>query len=157
MSNKAYIGIDPGKSGGIAIISQYGEPSAWPMPETVRDVWDTVSALAKWKDVYVSAALEVVHSSPQMGVKSSFTFGHGYGLLEMALTAAGIPWRRVRPREWQAAIGVAKTKGNFEDGRNATEAKNKTKAAAQQLFPSLKVTHAISDALLIAEWLRRQP
>jgi len=26
---------------------------------------------------------------------------------------------------------------------------------AQQLFPAVKVTHAIADALLIAEWLRR--
>jgi hypothetical protein len=33
--------------------------------------------------------------------------------------------------------------------------KNVTKRRAQQLFPQLKVTHAIADALLIAEYGRR--
>jgi hypothetical protein len=34
--------------------------------------------------------------------------------------------------------------------------KNVTKRKAQELFPSLKITHATADALLIAEYLRRK-
>jgi hypothetical protein len=91
------------------------------------------------------AYIELVHSSPQMGVKSAFTFGNGFGHLEMALTAAGIPFERVRPQVWQKALGCL-TKGD----------KNVSKRRAQELFPQLKVTHATADALLIAEYGRRQ-
>ena len=81
-----------------------------------------------------------------MGVKSAFTFGEGFGWLCMALTAAGIPWRTVRPQAWQKELGCL-TKGD----------KNVSKRKAQALFPELTITHATADALLIAEWLRRQP
>jgi hypothetical protein len=33
--------------------------------------------------------------------------------------------------------------------------KNISKRRAQELFPSLKITHAVADALLIAEYGRR--
>jgi hypothetical protein len=80
-----------------------------------------------------------------MGVTSSFTFGNGFGHLEMALTAAGIPFERVSPQKWQKAMGCL-TKGD----------KNVSKKRAQELFPSIKCTHATSDALLIAEYGNRQ-
>jgi hypothetical protein len=91
------------------------------------------------------AYIEQVHSSPQMGVKSAFTFGNGFGHLEMALTAAGIPFTRVRPQVWQKELGCL-TKGD----------KNITKRKAQELFPSIKATHATSDALLIAHYGTKQ-
>jgi Holliday junction resolvasome RuvABC endonuclease subunit len=81
-----------------------------------------------------------------MGVKSAFTFGNGFGHLEMALTAAGIPFERVRPQVWQKALGCM-TKGE----------KNVSKRKAQELFPSMKVTHAIADALLLAYYGSRKP
>ena len=79
-----------------------------------------------------------------MGVKSAFTFGQGFGHIEMALTAAGIPFERVSPQKWQKAMGCL-TKGD----------KNVSKRRAQELFPHLKVTHATADALLIAAYGRR--
>jgi len=142
---KAFIGLDPGKGGGVAIIDGL-TVRTFKAPDTLKDLWDEVS---RWEDMtngICYAALEIVHSSPQMGVKSAFTFGQGYGQLQMALTAVGIPWRGVRPQEWQKEMKCM-TKGD----------KNVSKARAQQLFPQIKVTHAIADALLIAEWLRRQP
>lgn len=143
---KYTIGIDPGASGGIAIINKQGTPLAWKMPDTERDVWDMIKGLSKWEDETPIAAIEAVHAMPKQGVTSTFTFGMGYGGLRMALIAAGIPFRDVQPRAWQKAIGCL-TGGD----------KNVSKRMAQQLFPDLKVTHAIADALLIAEWLRRQP
>jgi len=80
-----------------------------------------------------------------MGVKSSFTFGNGFGHLEMALTAAGIPFERVRPQVWQKAMSCM-TGGD----------KNVSKRKAQELFPHIKCTHSTSDALLIAEFGRRK-
>jgi crossover junction endodeoxyribonuclease RuvC len=138
------IGIDPGKSGGIAWIMD-GKSCVEKMPETIRDLWDLIADISAESvtqdDHPVIAYLESVHSSPQMGVKSAFTFGNGFGHLEMALTAAGIPFERVRPQVWQKAMGCL-TKGD----------KNVSKRRAQELFPDIKVTHATADSLLIARY-----
>jgi len=140
---KLYIGIDPGLSGGVAFVPESGTPWAHKMPETDRDLIDLLRDSIR--DMEARATLELVHSSPQMGVKSAFTFGEGYGRLQMALTALGVPYERVRPQAWQKAMGCL-TKGD----------KNVSKRRAQELFPTLKVTHAIADALLIGEFLKRR-
>jgi hypothetical protein len=143
-----HIGVDPGISGGIAILGIKGAAQAYKMPSTSRDLWELIQEIkmaADFESHQISATLESVSSSPQMGVVSAFTFGNGFGHLEMALTAAGIPFERVRPQVWQKALGCM-TKGN----------KNITKAKAQEMFPNLKVTHATADALLIAEYGKRQ-
>jgi crossover junction endodeoxyribonuclease RuvC len=137
------IGIDPGKSGGIAWI-QDGKACVEKMPDTLQDLWELLRDIAA--EGRCKAYLEQIHSSPQMGVVSSFTFGNGFGHLEMALTAAGIPFERVRPQVWQKAMGCM-TKGD----------KNVSKRKAQELFPNIKVTHAIADALLIATYGAKQP
>ncbi len=141
-----YIGIDPGINGGIATINN-NFVQAYKMPQTIRDLWELIHEIkstAELENYSITAALESVWSSPQMGVKSAFTFGNGFGHLEMALTALGVPYERVRPAVWQKAMGCL-TKGD----------KNVSKRRAQELFPALKVTHAIADALLIAEFARR--
>lgn len=139
---KLFIGIDPGLSGGIAFIPSTGTPWAHKMPETDKDLMELLRDSINLATP--NALIELVHSSPQMGVKSAFTFGEGYGRLQMALTAMGIPYERIRPAAWQKAMGCM-TKGD----------KNVSKRRAQELFPDLKVTHAIADALLIAEFNRR--
>lgn len=141
-----YIGIDPGINGGIATINN-NFVQAYKMPQTIRDLWELIHEIkstAELENYSITAALESVWSSPQMGVKSAFTFGNGFGHLEMALTALGVPYERVRPAMWQKAMGCM-TKGD----------KNVSKRRAQELFPAIKVTHAIADALLIAEFARR--
>jgi hypothetical protein len=118
------------------------------MPDTLQDLWElivSISLNAGGGGTGIHAYLEQVYSSPQQGVKSAFTFGNGFGHLEMALTAAGIPFTRVRPQIWQKELGCM-TKGD----------KNITKQRAQELFPSIKVTHAIADALLIAKYGTQQ-
>lgn len=138
------LGIDPGKNGAIAWITD-GKPCVEKMPETLQDLWGVIqdihSDMICSSGATIKAYIEAVHSSPQMGVTSAFTFGQGFGHLEMALTAAGIPFERVTPQKWQKAMGCM-TKGN----------KNVSKARAQELFPQMKVTHATADALLIASY-----
>ena len=141
---KTIIGIDPGTNGGIAWITG-GKPCVEKMPDTLKDLWELLRDIDIASEEYCHAYIEQVHSSPQMGVKSAFTFGNGFGHLEMALTAAGIPFTRIRPQVWQKELGCL-TKGD----------KNVTKRKAQELFPSLKVTHATADALLIAKYGTKQ-
>ena len=136
------IGIDAGKNGGIAWITD-GKPCVEKMPDTLQDLWELFRDITSEGEC--RAYLEQIHSSPQMGVVSSFTFGNGFGHLEMALTAAGIPFERVRPQVWQKAMGCM-TKGD----------KNVSKRKAQELFPRIKMNHYIADALLIAAYGAKQ-
>jgi crossover junction endodeoxyribonuclease RuvC len=141
------IGIDAGTNGGIAWITE-GKPCVEKMPDTLQDLWELLENIAinaQLDNLKIHAYLEQVSSSPQMGVKSAFTFGNGFGHLEMALTAAGIPFTRIRPQVWQKELGCL-TKGD----------KNVTKRKAQELFPSMKVTHATADSLLIAKYGTKQ-
>lgn len=134
-----YIGLDPGVSGGVAALDADGNARAVArMPETEADV------LALLRSLSGRAVLEFVRAMPRQGVSSTFKFGMGYGGLRMALVAAGIPFDEVTPLKWQRALGCL-SKGD----------KNVTKRRAQELFPGVRVTHAISDALLLAEYCRR--
>lgn len=149
MKYQTTIGIDPGANGGIAWISD-GKACVEKMPDSLQDLWDLICDITSYPKSSIDgrsykAYIEQVSSSPQMGVVSSFSFGRGYGNLEMALTAARIPFERVRPQVWQKALGCM-TKGD----------KNVSKRKAQELFPDRKVTHATADALLIAYYGTKQ-
>lgn len=139
------LGIDPGQSGGLASvvydpITSTIDCVAIAMPDTERDVWNVIASMGDITKAYI----EDVHSMPKQGVSSSFKFGYNLGILRMALIAAEIPFEKVSPQRWQKYMGCL-THGD----------KNISKAKAQELFPQVKVTHAIADALLIAEYGRR--
>ena len=138
-----YIGLDPGQAGGIAVIVG-ADVRAVKMPDTERDVLDYLRNCQTLSDGYIYGMLENVHSSPQMGVSSAFKFGVGFGGLRMALVAAGISFDLVTPQRWQKLLGC-RSQGD----------KNVTKRRAQDIFPQIAVTHAIADALLLAEYCRR--
>lgn len=133
------MGIDPGWSGGVAVVSAEGIAFATGFANmTERDIYDAIIGFRKNVTV---CYIERVHSMPKQGVSSSFKFGHNYGFLRGCITALGIPFVEVSPQKWQSALGCL-------SGGD----KNRTKSKAQQLYPSLKITHATADALLIATY-----
>lgn len=150
-----YIGVDPGVSGGLAALDADGVIVATSkMPETPH-------AMLRWlcdmdaKDTRcrpARAVLEHVWASPQMGRSSAFTFGRSFGRLETLLASLDMPYDLVTPHKWQAAMGVPKAAAKTKHG---AKDKNLSKNRALQLFPSYPVTHAIADALLLAEYCRR--
>lgn len=152
-----YLGVDPGKNGGIALIRDQEDVNLFPMPTTERDIWflfDNLLAPSR-----IKAIIERVHSMPNQGVSSTFTFGMGYGGLRMALTAARIPFEEVTSRTWQKGLGVSPRKKT----ESKSQFKNRLRAKAQQLFPDLDVWRSskkeqlsVCDALLIAEYCRRK-
>lgn len=143
-----YLGVDPGKGGGLVVIDDTALVRFFArMPESVPEMVDVFSGIAMQFDPLI-AGLEFVRSSPQMGVSSSFTFGRGLGHLEMSLAWAQIPYKEIHPIKWQNALGC-RTRGD----------KNVTKDKATELFgeqPYLRITHALADAVLIAEYMRRE-
>ncbi len=149
-----FIGIDPGKSGGIAVLDFKG-PRVFKMPDTPRDKWDLFQDVLVGSNVRTFirkfAYVEKVSTSPQMGVKSAGTFMQGRGELLMALTAAGIPFEEVLPSKWIRGLGIPPRKK--EETSSVWKGRLRTKA--QQLFPDLDIKLWGADALLIAEYLRR--
>jgi hypothetical protein len=154
-----YLGVDPGVSGGIAALTRTGTiVGVTSMPATVQDLFEWV--LAYGSDhrqngpprgiAVVEFVAAFAPAGRKMGASGAMTFGKNVGHLEMALTIARIAYDRAVPRKWQTAIGVIYPKLSTQ-----TERKNISKARAQQLFPGVKVTHAIADALLISEYCRR--
>lgn len=136
------IGLDPGASGGITVLSANGEiADSIPMPDTLADMWAFIERYADNSVAY----LEKVSAMPGQGVSSMFKFGQQYGYLQMALTAARIPFFDVTPMKWQKALGLLSRKGESK-----TEHKSRMKGAAQQYFPKTKVTLKNSDSILIA-------
>ena len=148
---KVFIGIDPGRGGGLAFLTEDRPGSngrlevlTVAMPPTERDIVDLLVMHAG----PAHAVIEHVWSIPGQG--GAFAFGKNVGTILTALTAARIPFDQVIPRKWQKALGVVYPKGATD-----TEKKNITKRRAQQLFPSVPVTHSTADALLIASYCRR--
>lgn len=141
-----FIGIDPGQSGGIAYLNEnFAHPHK--MPDTEAD---TAELLREIRDSYdghstLLCFIESVHSMPKQGVSSSFKFGRSYGFLRGLLIGLKIPFEEITPQVWQKEMNC-RTGGD----------KNVSKAKAQQLWPELKITHALADALLIAECARRR-
>lgn len=143
------VGVDPGKQGGIAVLDANGPLSAKPMPPSLPELWDELRSIASLWRGHCFCILEQVHAMPGQGVSSTFKFGQGYGAIEMALVAAGIPFDRVRPTKWQPAVGVPSIKGESPTAR-----KRRLKGRAMELFPELRkdITLKTADALLLAHY-----
>src|SRR5437762_1302109 len=134
-----FLGVDPGASGGFGFVPKNRtEPLIWKMGATEADTFSIVEEI---RSQILFACIENVHSMPGQGVASSFSFGRSVGFLRGLLIALRIPFQEVTPQRWQKEL-ACRTGGN----------KNISKARAQQLFPSLKITHATADALLLAEY-----
>ena len=152
-----YLGIDPGLTGAIAIISDeveiFDAPTAQVGRKTVLLVSEMVRLLTKLANQIspMVAAIENVHSMPRQGVASSFSFGKGVGYWIGILAALGIPYEEVTPQRWQAAM---------LDGMQ--KSKDASRVRAMQMFPQLseqlklKRHSGRADALLIAAWRKRQ-
>ena len=142
------IGIDPGKSGGIAWGTKYELMGCVSMPKTEPDVCDFILAISKIGDA--SCILEKVGSRPGNSARSMFTFGEGFGVLKSALYFAGVRTELCVPGKWMRALGIPKKKKTETKGQY----KNRLKQRSQQLFPKERVTLDTADALLIYEYHR---
>lgn len=143
-----FLGIDPGKSGGVALVTpNRNAVFAVKMPATEEGIARLFEEVAV-EHRPTSCYLEFVHAMPGQGVTSMFNFGQNFGAIKAALYAARIEFNIVSPVKWQKTVGLIFPK------LTKTEKKNRHKARAADLFPELKITHAIADALLIAEYTR---
>lgn len=145
-----YVGIDAGFSGAWAMVDHHGRyVSCGDMHNDgkhikQRMVWAEMSQALDRQDAEV--ALEVVHSMPKQGVASSFKFGMAYGVALSLCDRMMRVTHLVKPQKWKKAM-------------NLTADKNESLAMAREIWPTapltLKKHNGRAEALLIAEWLRR--
>ena len=146
------MGIDPGFSGGIAIIKD-GELKTYNMPEEYTDIYDLLLEIKEnyENDDIVAVMENVGHGMPGQSSKATASFARHNGHIEMALYALCIRTVKVTPQKWQKyfsnSIGAAPT-GNKEK----KEWKNKLKSLAAQMYPSAKPTLYTADAILLADY-----
>jgi len=171
----AYIGIDPGKNGGIAIIRNDSiRVFAMPTDSGELDVQAITKIFLDEKESGepVCCYLEDVHSIFGMSAGSNFQFGRVLGIIEGVLGATGIVYAKVTPKVWQKEIWSCVTPIANPTGKLLKsglphvkiDTKGTSLMAAQKLFPDVnllattrsKIPHdGIVDALLIAEYCRR--
>lgn len=144
-----YIGIDPGKKGGVATISDDGvKVYQWDDQRFIEDMRQH----ANWLDKCV-AAVEKVGAMPGQGVTSMFSFGQSYGFILGVLAAFGIPYQLVSPATWKREFGLLKSQ------------KQGSVDVCKRLFPGVnllptercrKESDGMAESLLIAEYARRK-
>lgn len=120
----AVIGVDPGASGALALLTAEGQlVTAVDMPAHDGVVSGVLIAdqLDRWWIEYRPAVawIEQVHAMPQQGVSSTFKFGRALGCVEGALAAARLPIRYVTPAKWKKDAGLNADKAASR--RRATE------------------------------------
>lgn len=142
------LGIDPGKKGGMALVSHEGTlaQSLWakkmPDPDTERDIADMIQEAAATEG-FAFAVLEKVNCNGMNGSKANWVLGGQYRAIRMALTLAGVTFYDVTPQRWMKRLDCM-TGGD----------KGVSLGKAQQLFPNQRITKLTSDALLLAYYGR---
>ena len=158
------IGIDPGLTGALAVLTAAGEPVLCidtPVLTVIKNKKtrhepDRI-AMAKALKTFVelrptdrfAVAIEKVNAMPEQGVTSVFSFGMGFGIWLGILASLELPTDLVHPARWKKVM---------MDGMG--KEKDASRIRAKELFGtsvdlSLKKHHGRADALLIAEYRRR--
>ena len=142
--DKIYIGIDPGKSGGICFLMD-DEIKTFKCPTTTHDMAEKLIISKNIRKC--TAVIERVHAFPGQGVTSCFNFGYNYGVWLGILSALHIQYKLVSPQKWMKYYGVPKMEKK--------DRKNYLKQLAQQMYPDHKVTLYNADAILLANYLKK--
>ena len=140
-----YIGIDPGKNGGIAVLS-----SDYVFCAVYSDT-ELLNICSMFEGKSVICYLEHVHAMPKQGVSSTFNFGMNFGFIQGVLKAYEIPYELVTPQKWKKEF-------------SCTSDKNTSIEVCKRLFPNvnLKATDrckkdhdGMAEALLLACYAKR--
>jgi crossover junction endodeoxyribonuclease RuvC len=152
-----HIGIDPGLSGAIAVLTD-DSLQIHDMPvmtvdrngKAKRQV--SASELAELLNLYAGkdchVYVERVSAMAGQGVTSVFSFGRSFGMIEGILAALKMPVTFVAPATWTRAIG-------------RSPGKDASRARAMELFPNYEYffkrvkDDGRADAALIAHWGRK--
>lgn len=140
------IGIDPGKTGAIAIIHGSTALDLADMPLAGKDLNRAliIATLAEHDDAAL-AIVEHTQAMPAIPRSTAHSLGMSEGIILGALAALAIPTQSVRASTWKKALAVPADK-------------DEARAAAIRLFPSVadqlsrKKDDGRAEALLLAHY-----
>ena len=144
-----YIGIDPGKGGGIAMICK-DIVKVCKCPASVYDMatmFELIIHDSPPNSIHVM--IEKVWARPHDGRVSIFTFAQNYGNWEGIIASHEITPHYVTPQVWMRAIGCP-PKLSKQDRKNYLKTLAKEKYPAQ----AKKIILATADAMLIADYAK---
>lgn len=141
-----YIGIDPGKDGGISVIHPDGFVGCGVYTDE-----SLIECCEDIKNYDMFCIVENVHSMPMQGAQATFNFGKSFGYILGVLESFGVPYELVNPQKWKKEF-------------SCTSDKNTSIDCAQRLFPNVnlyrtdrcrKKHDGMAESLLMAEYGRR--
>lgn len=149
------IGIDPGLSGAVAVLTGTDSLAVLDMPtmtvernsKAKRQVSATELAeiIYSMKNDDCHVFVEKVSAMAGQGVTSVFSFGRSFGMIEGILAAFRLPVTYVAPATWVKAVGRG-------------QGKDASRARAMEIFPNNQTDFkrvkddGRADAALIAYW-----
>ena len=141
----AVIGLDPGQSGAMALMTDSGE--------VVVHRWTDIGALSAvlhtWAMLWDIRLVEVedVHIMPRDSKRSAATFMKHVGEIHAVLKLSGLHWEAIPPRAWMKGLVPAK--------RGARD--KPSVGVVQRLYPKVNlrgprggVYDGVADAVMIA-------
>lgn len=145
-----FIGIDPGKNGGIAVIDTESGI-------TIAEPYSNEALITRLMLVSVSerdaiCCLEKVGAMPGQGVVSMFTFGQSVGYIKGVLEAFKIPYQEITPQKWKREFCL-----NSDKAASAEVCRKLFPDINLLATPRCKKPHdGMAEALLMAEYARRK-
>lgn len=141
-----YIGIDPGKKGGIAVIDEENVAATFPYSDDkLKEVCEDMH------ERKVFCIVEKVGAMPKQGVTSTFNFGQSFGYILGVLEANYVPYQLITPQKWKKYFSL-------------TNDKERSILTAKRLFPGVpllpterckKDSDGMAEALLMALYGKR--
>jgi hypothetical protein len=144
---KGIIAFDPGKAGGAAVMHPNGsiELHSFKTESGYLEILEPL--LPSSYEVVVEDVPAFVSSATSNA--SSFKLGYNFGFIVGMSRALGFATHLLRPQAWQKGLSGLRPKMGY------AERKRMLKDNAIRLYPSLKITNATADALLIADYWGR--
>ena len=146
-----YIGIDPGASGGIAVIDEEGNIKAYKCPKSSEEMSLLFQmCVGNTPTVNIKLLMERVWARPTNAVRAAFSYGVNYGQWLGISATHEVQMNTAIPVEWIKWVGCPKALKR--DIR-----KRWLKEKAGELYPDVnKLTLATSDAILITHYAKEE-
>lgn len=96
-----YVGIDPGKRGGICFLNKQGLIEHLQIMPAFENL---AVLLENSRELIMHVCVEKSQSFSQQGLASTFNYGVGYGIIQGILITLKIKHSLVPPRTWQKNI-----------------------------------------------------
>lgn len=149
---KLYLGIDPGKKGGIVGVDRLGQIKFMSVMPAIEQLPDQLACF----DIQ-HLCLEKAQCYPHDSKPRAFNYGTHFGMIQGILIANLIPYSLTPVREWQKQM-ICSPKYHDTKRRALVSANKVFKKTKSFWLPTKRHTKphdGIIDAALIAEYCRR--